>query len=109
MQTPGLFGTGARFESSIRNARVFTDLCASRGSFDSYIWSFVDGVPVVNKWKTGKEIPAVTPLAETISRDMKSLGFSFAGATIIYALLQSAGLVNDHLVSCFRHTECRVQ
>ena len=106
LANPGIIRNRRKIESCIRNSRAFLDLCEEQGSFDSYIWEFVEGVPVVNTWKTGKEIPAVTPLAETISTDMQQRGFSFVGPTIIYALLQSAGLVNDHTLNCFRHSQC---
>ncbi|MDI9374501.1 MAG: DNA-3-methyladenine glycosylase I, partial [Thermotogota bacterium] len=75
------------------------------GSFDSYIWSFTDGRPVINRWTEQSEVPAVTEKAVEISKDLKKRGFSFLGPTIVYAHMQATGLVNDHLVSCFRHAE----
>ena len=78
---------------------------AEHGSFDSYLWNWVDGVPVRNAWRRGSDIPAKTPLAESISRDLRKRGFTFVGPTIVYAYLQSTGVVNDHLVSCFRYDE----
>jgi DNA-3-methyladenine glycosylase I len=72
-------------------------------SFSKWLWNWVDGEPVINHFKTLQEIPASTPLSENISKELKTRGFSFAGPTIIYAFIQAAGLVNDHLVDCFRH------
>ena len=75
------------------------------GSFDNYLWGFVGGKPLVNKWKTLSEIPAKTDLSGTVSKDMKKRGFRFVGSTIIYAHLQAVGVVNDHLISCYRYGE----
>jgi DNA-3-methyladenine glycosylase I len=74
-----------------------------RGSFSDYIWSFVDGRPIQNSWRSLSEIPSKTPLAETISKDLKRRGFRFVGPTIVYAHMQATGMVNDHLVDCFRY------
>jgi DNA-3-methyladenine glycosylase I len=75
------------------------------GSFADYIWSFVDGSPIQNAWRTLAEVPATTPVAEAISKDLKQRGFRFVGPTIVYAHMQATGMVNDHLVDCFRHAE----
>ncbi|MFP3090168.1 DNA-3-methyladenine glycosylase I [Treponema sp. TIM-1] len=83
------------------NARAFLALQKAAGSFSAWLWAHVDGKPVVNHPKTMSDIPAVSPLSETISKELKNLGFTFVGPTIMYAYLQSAGLVNDHLVDCF--------
>ena len=91
--------------ASIDNARAFLAMQEEWGSFSAYIWSFVDGKPIQNTWKTLAEIPAKTPLAETISKDLKKRGFRFVGPTIIYAHMQATGMVNDHLVGCFRYPE----
>lgn len=88
------------------NARAFIKVQEEFGSFDKYIWAFVDGKPIVNALKTEKECPATTPLSEKISKDLKKRGFKFVGPTIVYALMQSIGMVNDHIVSCFRYKEC---
>ncbi len=106
LSNPGIIRNRRKIESSIRNAGCFLKVCEEAGSFDAYIWDFVDGAPIVNRWQKSSEIPAVTPLAETISRDMKKRGFNYIGPTIVYAFLQSSGVVNDHIVGCFRHTEC---
>jgi DNA-3-methyladenine glycosylase I len=96
-------------ESAVANARSYLALSEKEGSFSKWLWSWVDGEPVVNRWKTLSEIPPSTDLSEKISKDLKQRGFSFVGPTIIYAFLQAEGLVNDHLVSCFRWRECQVK
>ncbi len=90
-----------KIASTITNARAALEVQASHGSFDSYLWSFVDGVPIRNGWKTMSEIPASTPLSDTMSIELKRLGFRFVGTTICYAFMQATGMVNDHLTGCF--------
>ncbi len=102
---PGIIRNRKKIESVVSNARAFLEVQEAFGSFSAYIWGFVDGKPVVNHWKDISELPAKTGLSETVCRDMKAHGFSFFGPVACYAFLQSAGLVNDHLVSCFRHGE----
>jgi DNA-3-methyladenine glycosylase I len=102
---PGIVRNRAKVRALIGNARAYLSLADTPGAFDRYLWSFVDGGPIVNRWTSLTEIPAETDLSRAMSRDLKKRGFSFIGPTIIYAFLQSAGLVNDHLVSCFRHAE----
>lgn len=104
---PGIVRNRLKVGSAIRNARAFLALCEERGSFSDYLWNFTDGRPVVNRWKLMSEVPARTDLSDCISTDLKRRGFNFVGSVIVYAFLQSAGLVNDHLVSCFRRNECR--
>ncbi|WP_353118276.1 DNA-3-methyladenine glycosylase I [Nitratidesulfovibrio sp.] len=94
-----------KVESAVHNARLFLDVQARHGSFDAFIWNFVDGRPVCNQWRELAQVPATTPLSDTVSRELKRLGFKFVGSTVIYAHLQATGLVNDHLTSCFRHAE----
>jgi DNA-3-methyladenine glycosylase I len=94
-----------KVESAVSNARAFLAVQAAYGSFARYIWSFVDGRPIQNAWASLAEIPPATPLAETISRDLKGRGFRFVGPTIVYAHMQATGMVNDHVVGCFRHAE----
>jgi DNA-3-methyladenine glycosylase I len=94
-----------KIESAIGNARAYLKMMEGPVSFSKWLWNRVDGTPVINHFKTMRELPASTPLSETISRELKKQGFSFVGPTIIYAFLQAAGLVNDHLVDCFRHPE----
>jgi DNA-3-methyladenine glycosylase I len=88
------------------NARAFLAVQEEFGSFSDYIWGFLDGRPVQNTWASTGDVPATTPLSDTISKDMKRRGFTFVGSTIIYAHMQATGMVNDHLVGCFRHGEC---
>lgn len=97
-----------KIESAIANARVFLDLAAKHGSFSAYIWGFIDGRPIVNSWIDIRQIPATTPLSETVAKEFKRLGFKFLGPTTVYAHMQATGMVNDHLVSCFRHAACRL-
>ncbi len=95
----------AKIAASVANARAFLAVREAFGSFDAYLWRFVDGRPVVGNFTDIGQVPAKTPLAETISRDLKTRGFGFVGPTIVYAFLQAAGLVNDHLTQCFRFRE----
>jgi DNA-3-methyladenine glycosylase I len=101
----GIVRNRLKIESSINNAKRFLEIQAEFGSFDDYLWGFVGGHPVVNRWKTLSEIPANTELSDTISKDLKARGLRFVGSTIIYAHLQAVGVVNDHLTGCFRHAE----
>lgn len=94
-----------KIEAVIGNARAFLTLQQQAGGFDRYLWSFVAGQPIRNQWQTMREVPASTPLSETLSHDLKQRGFKFVGPTICYAYMQSAGLVNDHLIGCFRHAQ----
>ena len=105
LSDPAIVRNRAKVAASIGNAQAFLKVQAEFGSFSDYIWRFTDGRPIENAWKTLAEIPATTPLAETVSKDLKKLGFKFVGPTIVYAHMQATGMVNDHLVSCFRHTE----
>lgn len=91
--------------SSVNNAKRFLEVQKEFGTFDAYIWSFVGGEPIVNKWSTLKEVPATTAESDALSKDLIKRGFKFTGSTVIYAHMQACGLVNDHLVSCFRHKE----
>ena len=101
----GIVRNRLKIESSINNAKRFLEIQRQFGSFDAYLWGFVGGRPVVNRWKTLSEIPANSELSDTISKDLKARGFRFVGSTIIYAHLQAVGVVNDHLTGCFRHAE----
>ena len=96
-----------KIESAMNNAKIFLKLQQEHGSFSSYIWSFVDGKAVDGKRKSHKDIPPSTPLSDRMAREFKANGFQFLGSTTLYALLQATGLVNDHLVSCFRYQECK--
>jgi DNA-3-methyladenine glycosylase I len=101
----GIVRNRAKVRSSIVNAQAFMTVQQEFGSFDAYIWSFVDGEPIQNAWRSLDELPAATPLSETISKDLKRRGFTFVGPTIVYAHMQATGMVNDHVVGCFRHAE----
>jgi DNA-3-methyladenine glycosylase I len=102
---PGIVRNRLKVASAIDNARAFLAVQQEKGSFAEYIWSFVDGRPVQNRWRSLGQLPATTPLAEAISKDLKKRGFRFVGPTIVYAHMQATGMVNDHLVGCFRHAE----
>ncbi|MBN2369770.1 MAG: DNA-3-methyladenine glycosylase I [Vicinamibacteria bacterium] len=101
----GIVRNRRKIAAAIRNARCFLAVRREHGSFDSYLWSFVGGRPIVNHRRSLREIPPRTPLSDRISRDLVGRGFTFAGSIIVYAHMQAVGLVNDHLVSCFRHRE----
>jgi len=105
LENPGIVRNRRKVESSVNNAKRFLAVQEEAGSFDAYIWGFVGGSPIINRWTAMSQIPAVTLLAERLSTDLKSRGFSFVGPTIIYAHMQATGLVNDHVVSCFRYAE----
>jgi DNA-3-methyladenine glycosylase I len=102
---PGIVRNRAKIAASVDNARAVLAVQDRFGSFDDYIWEFVDGVPIQNSWTSMAELPAETPLSARISRDLKARGFRFVGPTIVYAHMQATGMVNDHLVGCFRHRE----
>jgi len=89
-----------------KNAKAFLKVQKEQGSFSDYMWGFVDGRPITNTWKSMSDLPATTPLSDTISKDMKKRGFTFVGPTIIYAHMQACGMINDHSIDCFRHREC---
>lgn len=100
---PGIIRNRQKVRSAVGNARAFLDLVGETGSFSEYLWSFVDGAPVVNRYRRHADIPATTPVSERLSKDLKRRGFSFVGPTIVYAYMQAVGMVNDHVVDCFRH------
>jgi DNA-3-methyladenine glycosylase I len=102
---PGIVRNLLKIKATVANARAFLQLQEQFGSFDSYIWKFVGGSPIRNRWKTHKSVPSQTPLSEALSKDLLRRGFHFVGPTICYAFMQATGLVNDHLVFCFRYNE----
>ena len=102
---PGIVRNRLKISSTISNAQAFLKVQDESGSFDSYIWKFVGGSPIRNKWKSHRQIPALTPLATALSKDLQKRGFRFVGPTIVYAFMQATGLVNDHLTTCFRYKE----
>ena len=96
-----------KIEATIRNAQAFLAIQEQVGSFDAYCWRFVDGRPKLNRWKAMREIPATSSESDAFSKDLKLRGFSFVGSTVVYAHMQAVGMVNDHLVDCFRYREIR--
>ncbi len=106
LRNAGIIRNRAKVESSVGNAKAFLAVAGEFGSFDRYIWRFVHEKPIVNHRKTVKQIPVTTREAEALSRDLKDRGFRFVGPTIMYSHMQATGMVNDHLVTCFRHGEC---
>ncbi len=103
----GLIRNKLKINSAVQNAQAFLKVQEEFGSFDAYIWDFVDGKPIVNHWKSLHEIPAKTPLSDTVSKELKKRGFNFVGSTIVYAFMQATGMVNDHITHCFRHKEVK--
>jgi DNA-3-methyladenine glycosylase I len=103
MADAGIVRNRAKIESAIKNAKAFLDVQEEFGSFDAYQWRFVDGRPIQSRRRTVGDIPARTAQSDAMSKDLKSRGFSFVGSTIIYAHMQAVGMVNDHVVGCFRH------
>jgi DNA-3-methyladenine glycosylase I len=101
----GIVRNRAKIESAIKNAKAFLEVQAEFGSFDAYQWRFVDGRPVQNRRRAMREIPARSPQSDAMSKDLKSRGFSFVGSTIVYAHMQAVGMVNDHVVDCFRYRD----
>jgi DNA-3-methyladenine glycosylase I len=104
---PAIVRNRLKIASAVRNARAFLRIQQEFGSFDAYCWQFVDGRPRLNQWKAGQKIPATSPESDAFSEDLKRRGFNFVGSTIIYAHMQAVGMVNDHLVDCFRYREIR--
>ena len=103
MKDAGIIRNKLKIESTVKNARAFIKVRKEFGTFDKYIWGFVNGKPIKNKFKSLKELPAKTELSDFISKDLKKRGFNFVGSTIVYAHMQATGMVNDHLISCFRY------
>jgi DNA-3-methyladenine glycosylase I len=101
----GIVRNRLKIESAVRNARAFLKVQEEFGSFDTYIWGLVDGIPIRNAWKTLAQVPASTPVSDTLSKDLKKREFNFVGTTICYAFMQAVGIVNDHTVGCFRSRE----
>ncbi|HOX32067.1 MAG TPA: DNA-3-methyladenine glycosylase I [Spirochaetales bacterium] len=102
---PGLIRNRRKLEAAARNARAFLATAEEFGSFDAYIWRFVEGRPLVNAWRSPAEVPVTTESSDALSKDLKSRGFGFVGSTTMYAHMQAIGMVNDHLASCFRWAE----
>ena len=105
MQNSGIIRNRLKITAAIGNAKAFLEIQNEFSSFDKFIWSYVNGVPIVNHYKSMSEVPANTPLSDKISRDLKKRGFNFVGTTIIYSFMQAVGMVDDHLINCLCHTE----
>ena len=105
MGDAGLVRNRRKLQAAINNAKAFLEVQKEHGSFDAYLWGFVGGRPLINAWHSPEEVPAVTELSDRLAADLKRRGFAFVGSTTIYAHMQAVGLVNDHLVSCFRWAE----
>lgn len=104
----GIVRNRLKIAATIQNARAFLAIQESHGSFDRYLWNFVKGKPIVNRRRTRGQVPARTKESDALSRDLQQRGFKFVGTTICYAFMQASGMVNDHLLTCFRHRECQV-
>ena len=107
LDNPRIVRNRLKVFSARQNARAFLAVQEEWGSFSNYIWHFLDGKPMQNRWRSMADVPATSPLSDRISKDLKRRGFSFVGTTIVYAHMQATGMVNDHLVDCFRYAECR--
>jgi len=107
MENAGIIRNRRKILAAIQNAKAFLEIQREFGSFDTYMWQFVDGKPLVNAWKMMGDIPAKTEQSETMSKDLKKRGFNFVGPTIVYAHMQATGMVNDHTTDCFRYLECQ--
>ncbi|MCZ2076812.1 MAG: DNA-3-methyladenine glycosylase I [Bryobacteraceae bacterium] len=101
----GIVRNRLKISAAVRNARSFLNVIDEFGTFDRYIWQFVNGAPVVNVWRTAGQVPVRTPVSDAMSRDLAKREFRFVGSTICYAFMQAVGMVNDHLVTCYRHSE----
>lgn len=108
LNNEGIIRNKLKINASVNNAQLFLDIQKEYGSFCDYLWGFVDNKQVVNKWKTLSEVPANTKLSDAITKDLKGRGFKFMGSTIMYSHLQAAGIVNDHVIDCFRYKEVMV-
>jgi DNA-3-methyladenine glycosylase I len=102
---PGIIRNRRKVSAAIQNARAFLAVVEEFGSFDRYIWRFVDGAPIVNAWTSLSRVPVTTPISDALAKDLKSRGFAFVGSTTMYAHMQAIGMVNDHLTDCFRWAE----
>lgn len=105
LQNEGIIRNKLKVNGAVKNAKAFLAVVETYGSFAMFLWRYVDNTPIINKWKTLEEVPASTPLSDQISKDLKKLGFTFVGSTIIYAFMQAIGMVNDHLTSCCVYDE----
>ena len=107
LQNPGIVRNRLKVQAAVSNAQQFLAVQEEFGTFDAFIWRFVEGVPQQNKWRSMSEIPAKTIVSDAMSKDLKRRGFKFVGSTICYAYMQATGMVNDHLISCYRYSEVK--
>jgi DNA-3-methyladenine glycosylase I len=106
LNDPGIIRNRLKIAATINNAQHFIAVQQQLGSFDRYLWQFVDGHPIINHWRSRSELPAHTVISDALSKDLTKRGFKFVGSTICYAMMQAVGMVNDHTVDCFRHADC---
>ena len=106
LKNPAIVRNRLKVESAVTNAQAFIEVQEAFGSFSEYIWGFVDGAPIQNQFRSDSDVPATSPESDALSKDLKKRGFRFVGSTIMYAHMQATGLVNDHVVGCFRHRPC---
>jgi len=107
LKDEGIIRHRGKIEGTIKNARAYLDIMEKEpGGFSGFLWKFVDGKPLQNKWSGMKQVPAETPMSQALSKELKKRGFTFCGPTIVYAFAQAVGMVNDHTTECFRHKEC---
>ena len=106
LQDEGIIRNRAKMEGAVASARAWLDLMEKGPGFSHFLWDFVEGKPIINRFKTIREVPAETPLSRSISKELKRRGFKFCGPIISYAFMQAIGMVDDHLVTCYRHAEC---
>ncbi|MEL6223433.1 MAG: DNA-3-methyladenine glycosylase I [Cyanobacteria bacterium J06627_8] len=107
LQNPGIVRNRLKVSASVINAQAFLKVQEEFGSFDEYVWRFVDGKPIQNEWRSLDELPAKTPISDALSKDLKKRGFKFVGSTICYAFMQATGMVNDHTIDCFRYSDVK--
>jgi DNA-3-methyladenine glycosylase I len=105
MRNPGIVRNRLKIASTVQNAKAFLKVREEFGSFDRYIWQFVEGKPILNRWQSGERVPATTSHSDAMSKELKKRGFNFVGSTICYAFMQAIGMVNDHCVECFRYRQ----
>jgi len=107
LNNSGIIRNRLKIHSAVQNAKAFIEIRKEFGTFNNYIWQFVNGKPIQNTWKQLSDIPAKTDLSDSISKDLKNRGFNFVGSTIVYAHMQATGMVNDHVMACFRYKEVK--
>jgi DNA-3-methyladenine glycosylase I len=106
INNPNIVRNKLKIRSVVTNAQAYMSICQQQSSFSEYLWNFVDGKRIINHWQTAQQVPTVSAQSQAMSKGLKSYGFKFVGATTCYAFMQAVGMVNDHLVTCFRHKQC---